>query len=365
MSRPSVVYWNNIPSPYVVERFDALAARGNLTFEAWFNTRREPDRSWEIDETTWRFAYRYIPERSLAGRRLRLPVPELRATRPHLLVSLHASASFALGSMAARALGVRTAFRVLPTYDAWVERSRLKELFKHLLFRTVDGVKVPGPDGAQMAQRYGVPSERIHLVTQSIAVEHYQRALHADPVARTRRREELDLHGSVFVYVGRLWSGKGVDYLLEAYRQVRRERTEVCLLLIGDGVDEAQYRATARDLPGVTFAGFVQHRGMPDWYALGDVLVFPTLGDPHGLVVEEAMVAGRPVICTEAAGDIRRRLPDGQAGYIVPPADAPALAANMLRLAGDETLRARSPRRASVSQLSALMSSGRRISRRS
>ncbi|HSF32804.1 MAG TPA: glycosyltransferase family 4 protein, partial [Candidatus Tectomicrobia bacterium] len=87
------------------------------------------------------------------------------------------------------------------------------------------------------------------------------------------------------------------------------------------------------------FAGFVQPRALPEYYALSDVLVFPTLGDPHGLVVEEAMAAGLPVICTEAAGDIRQRQLEGKTGYIVPPADAGQFAERMLRLANDRELR--------------------------
>jgi hypothetical protein len=56
-------------------------------------------------------------------------------------------------------------------------------------------------------------------------------------------------------------------------------------------------------------------------------------------VIAEALAAGLPVISTEAAGDVRSRLPDGRAGYVVPPADAATLAARMLRLATDPALR--------------------------
>ena len=122
---------------------------------------------------------------------------------------------------------------------------------------------------------------------------------------------------------------------------MREHAPAISLLLVGDGVDEDRYWALARDLPGVRFAGFVQPRDVPAYYALGDVLVFPTLGDPHGLVIAEALAAGLPVICTEAAGDIRRRLPDGRAGYVVPPADAVTLAERMLLLAVDPQLRMR------------------------
>src|ERR687886_423344 len=260
--KPRVVYWQNIPSPYAIGRFNALVDRGNLDFEAWFNAERELNRSW-------------------------------------------------------------------------------KELAKHVLFRAVDGAKVPGPDGAHLARTYGLPRTRVVAVTQSIDVDHYGRARDVDPSLRRQKRAQLGLQGCVFVYVGRLWAGKGLDYLFAAYRSVREQAAAISLLLVGDGVDEDRYRALARDLPGIRFCGFVQPRDLPEYYALGDVVVFPTLGDPHGLVIPEALAAGLPVICTEAAGDIHSRLPDGRAGYVVPSADAVTLADRMLRLAADPALRMR------------------------
>lgn len=339
--KPTVVYWNGTPSPYIEGRFEAVVRRGNLDFQAWFNQRREPDRSWEVREQTWTFPARYVPLRPAFGWRLRLPIPELADVRPDLLVSLYATPSFAAGAVAARGRGIRVAFRVLPTFETWVRRSVWKEALKHALFRMVDGVKVPGPDGAAVARRYGVPADRIHPVTQSVDVAHYARARELDPETRRLRRLEMGLRGCVFLYVGRVWSGKGLDYLFQAYRQVVAEYPEVSLLVVGDGVDEARYRALTANWAGVTFTGFIQARDLPEYYGLADVLVFPTLGDPHGLVVEEGMAAGLPVICTEAAGDIRRRLPDGEAGFVVPPAAAEPLARRMLQLARDQKLRAR------------------------
>ncbi|HSF31085.1 MAG TPA: glycosyltransferase, partial [Candidatus Tectomicrobia bacterium] len=211
-----------------------------------------PIYSWEVNEAEWRFRARYIPTRSILGFRLQLPAAELVDTRPQLIVSLYASASFACGFFAARAVGARTVFRVLPTYDTWFRRSKAKEFLKHFLFRAVDGVKVPGPDGANVARRYGIPDDRIHVVTQSIDVEHYSRALTVDAISRRRQREQLGLRGCVFLYVGRLWSGKGLDYLLQAYRTVNKQQADISMLLVGDGVDVGRYRAMASRLPGVT-----------------------------------------------------------------------------------------------------------------
>jgi glycosyltransferase involved in cell wall biosynthesis len=339
MTKPLVVYWNNQPSPYFVDRLNAVVKRGNLDVEAWFNTVRTAERSWQVDESNWLFRARYIPQRPFLGRKFNLPFAELKATRPQVFISLYDRPQFALGSIAARAGAERTAYRVLPNYDTWSERTWWRELSKHLLFRALDGAKVPGPEGRKLTMKYGLPEDRSYKVQQSIDVEHFAsaRAMPADE--REKRRTALGLSGCVFMYVGRLWSGKGLTYLIEAFRAVQAQQPDVSLLLVGDGVEEAQYRAMVADLPRVAFTGFIQTKEMPQYYALADVMIFPTLGDPHGLVAEEAMAAGLPVICTENAGDIRLRLPDQDAGFIVPPADSATLADRMLRLARDPALR--------------------------
>jgi glycosyltransferase involved in cell wall biosynthesis len=125
---------------------------------------------------------------------------------------------------------------------------------------------------------------------------------------------------------------------------VQRECTEeVSLLLLGDGPEEAQLRRACADrgIENVVFAGFKQKPELPRYYAMADVFVFPTLGDPYGLVVDEAMACGLPVISTSAAGEIRDRIEDGVNGYIVPPEDVVTLSERMLYLAKNSDLRSR------------------------
>lgn len=341
--RVRVAYWVNQPAPYFVGRFNAVADRGTLDFEAWFSETRQPDRSWEVDPSQWRFRARSIPGRRLPltrGRLIRFPLREMRELRPDVLVLEYDRAHFAVTALAATALAGRVCLRVLPNFDAWSRRTWWREAAKALLFRSVDGAKVPGPAGASLAVRYGLPRRRTWTVTQSIDVVHYGSALAVDADERARLRESLHLHGCVFLYIGRLWDGKGVSHLLDAYEIVRAAEPDVSLLLVGDGVDEARYRARAATLPGVAFAGFVQAFDIPRVAAAADVFVFPTLGDPNGLVVEEALASGLPVITTSAAGDIAARVPDPET-TVVPPADPHALADRMVRLARSPAERSR------------------------
>jgi glycosyltransferase involved in cell wall biosynthesis len=186
------------------------------------------------------------------------------------------------------------------------------------------------------------------MVPHGTDVRHFSTGRVAALATRERRRAELGLRGATFLYVGRLWSKKGLDDLLRGFCQLqRRSDQEVSLLLVGDGVDERELRATSATLGlrNVVFAGFKQKPELPAWYALADVFVFPSLGDPYGLVVDEAMACSLPVISTMTTGEIGSRLTDGINGYLVPPRDSSALFRRMAALAGDPGLRSRMGRR--------------------
>jgi glycosyltransferase involved in cell wall biosynthesis len=339
-----VVYWNNIPAPYMVERFNAVARRGNLDFEAWFNVRVGLHRSWAVEESTWEFSYRYLPSVGVGARRLSLPSPLLGHDLPDLLVSLYAEPSFLLGWVIARRRGVKTAFWCEVTFDRWVERRPWKEFAKRRLLPSADAILTAGGDGRSYALRYGVDPERVFILPHAIDVDHFASGCERNGGSRETVRRSLGLRGTTFIYVGRLWRGKGLDYLVDAFAGLEQRLVGgVSLLLVGDGVDEAHYRRLCeeRGLSNVAFAGFVQKDGLPELYAAADAFVFPTLGDPWGLVVDEAAASRLPVISTSAAGEISDRIADGVNGFIVPPADSTALLQAMETFATSPELRTR------------------------
>ncbi len=286
----------------MVERFNAVIRRGNVDLEAWFGARTDPDRSWTIDESTWRFPYRYLPRVGIGRHKLSVPTSAVTARRPDLLVSLYATPSFLVGLRIAWWRGWRTALWVEVTFDSWVRRRRWKEALKRAVFQRVDGIITAGQDGRAFAIRYGVPSARIHIARHVVDVDYFASEAATARPARDAIRSDLGLSGVVFVYVGRLWWGKGTGPLLAAYETLACELpNDTSLLLVGDGPEEARIaRITTSEGLRVKLAGFHQKAELPRLYAAGDVFVFPTLGDPYGLVVDEAMAAGLPVISTTA-----------------------------------------------------------------
>lgn len=149
---------------------------------------------------------------------------------------------------------------------------------------------------------------------------------------------------------------KGVDVLLEAMLHVLAARPDARLLVVGEGPLRPALQARARllGLDGLVRWAGARH-DVPSLLAGADLYVHPTLEDPFPTAVLEAMAAGLPVVATAVDG-IPEMIADGRNGRLVPPADAPALAAALSDLLGDEDARSRlgmDARRTAIERFSA------------
>jgi glycosyltransferase involved in cell wall biosynthesis len=139
------------------------------------------------------------------------------------------------------------------------------------------------------------------------------------------------------LFAGRLVPEKGVFDLLDAYARLESGlRSEVGLVFAGDGVCREELAQRAKGIsPGVVcFPGFAQREDLAGLYALAETLVLPTHTDTWGLVVNEGMACGLPIIVSSVAGCSSDLVEDGWNGYVVPPRDA-----ERLRVAIDVLLR--------------------------
>jgi glycosyltransferase involved in cell wall biosynthesis len=141
-------------------------------------------------------------------------------------------------------------------------------------------------------------------------------------------REKLGLPSRFILFVGRLVPEKGIFDLLEAYAKLERGlRSEVGLVFAGDGISKEELVQQAKRIsPGaICFPGFAQREDLAGLYALAETLVLPTHSDPWGLVVNEAMACGLPIVVSSVAGCSADLVEDGWNGYVVPPRDSEKL----------------------------------------
>jgi glycosyltransferase involved in cell wall biosynthesis len=156
-------------------------------------------------------------------------------------------------------------------------------------------------------------------------------------------RQELGLPGDAQVigFVGRLCEQKGIEHLLAAFARIAARRTDTHLLLVGDGElrDLAIAFARRHDLGGrLHLTGF--RDDVPAVMRSLDVCVLPSLWEGFGIVLIEAMAAGKPCVTTRISS-MPEIVRDGETGRVVPPADADSLAAALLEILDDPALAGR------------------------
>lgn len=157
-------------------------------------------------------------------------------------------------------------------------------------------------------------------------------------------------HGCRILYVGRFETRKGIDVLAKAIPAVLAAQPEARFVLAGDpDVDEdgrgpthrGRIEALVAQHPGrVEMTGVLSRDALVAEYARADVFVAPSRYESFGLIFLEAMMQGVACVGTRAGG-IPEVIEDGVTGLLVPPEDPAALAAALIRLAGDGALRRR------------------------
>ncbi|MBW4648742.1 MAG: glycosyltransferase family 4 protein [Kastovskya adunca ATA6-11-RM4] len=144
----------------------------------------------------------------------------------------------------------------------------------------------------------------------------------------------LELQRPIFLYVGRITPRKGLQPLLEACSLLQAQGyRNYTLLVIGTGEQRQELEAFIRDRElenQVQWLGWVEYGRLGAYFQQADVFVFPTFEDIWGMVALEAMVFGKPVLCSQWAG-AAEMIVEGENGYIFDPYDADKLATVMRR----------------------------------
>ena len=201
------------------------------------------------------------------------------------------------------------------------QRSGRHEPFKRLLLRAIDGFVVPGKAAREYLESLGVPHDRMTTAPNAVDPAIFGGAL------RTRTDGACRV-----IAVARLSPEKGLDVLVEAAAGLPVE-----VVIAGAGPEEARLRSRAG--PNVRFLGNVDRDDLPALYADADIAVVPSRSDTWGMALNEAALAGLPLVSTTAPGGAHDLVEDGLNGFLVPPGDAAALRASIVRLAEDEELR--------------------------
>lgn len=342
---PSFFLHTNIPAPYRQHQFEAISAAfpGSKVF---FSDRMHSDRPWTDEFAHWKVPCRrlkhqiFLPKLGYISLDL---IPEILRQPPG---TIHLVGACGGNVYLLRLLGRIRGGRLVFWNDGGFIESitpRYLHMFTRWLLPAYFAAFTAGVIGRNYCRHLGLVNEQIFNAFLSHDARLYDRLRreHGEEYRR-RIRAELGIADNAFVMinVSRLLDLKRLEDLKDALLILDgRFGTNAHIILIGDGTHRQLLDEMPSALRNIRLHHIpsVAYDDMPAWYAAADLLVFPSEGDIWGLVVNEALSMGVPVICTSRIG-AAELVRDGENGFKVPVRAPAEIATRIWQLYQDRQL---------------------------
>ncbi len=217
-------------------------------------------------------------------------------------------------------------------------RTGWREGLKKVFLGICDGFFCFGSRAAEYLIQLGADPAHILVRNNAVVDNNLLKRIFEQAIpTREARRAALGLSAKNLIYVGRLAEEKNLIQLLNSFAEARRDvlNSGWGLIFLGEGPQKAilQAEVTRLDLGAcVRFLPGCNWTEVPNYLALADALVLPSLSEPWGLVVNEAMACGRPVLVSDRCGCAVDLVQSGQNGYTFSPENPATLTARLTQL---------------------------------
>jgi glycosyltransferase involved in cell wall biosynthesis len=336
MRLPRVLVVSEIPTPYRLPQFELLAVSSAIDLQIVFLASAEPNRPWKLDDQLAGIPHRILrgwaPRLRLSGDTFVYQVnpdifPLLRRERPDVVV-ISGYSVFAEQAAIVWCRATRTPYVLHSESHLGKLRSSWLTGVKRLVLPRIVKHAAAGLAAGTAARRYlcayGLPDDRIRIFPNTIDVERWRdRALEI----RARRDQVIAARGlpeRFQLYAGRLTETKGVLELAEARRALGDAVSP--LIVAGEG----PLAHVLNQTPGTTMLGFQTEGELSELLALADATVVPSRAETWGVVVNEALASGCPVVVSDTVGAVEDLVEDGVTGRVFQ-ASSPASLAKALR----------------------------------
>ena len=338
-----LVIITEIISPYRIPLFNSLAQNPEIDLHVIFLSENDPSlRQWKVYKHEIAFSHQILPSwRRRVGKYNFLLNSKLIQSLSQASPQAILCGGYSYVASWRALLWARS--RNIP-FLLWSESNRydvrrghaLVEMLKKEFLSNCDGFVVPGLCAQEYLRVHDIREDRIFTAPNAVDNDLFSSSALLTRQSATSTRRELDLPDRYFLFVGRLVREKGIFELLRAYAMLADNlRRQVGLVFVGDGPcrSELEEQAHIVTVGAVRFPGFVQREQLPAYYGLAEIFVLPTYTDTWGLVVNEAMACGLPVIVTRVAGCVPDLIRENRNGLLVRPRDVASLQSAMAMLA--------------------------------
>lgn len=324
-----ILFINYIPSPYRIDFFNELSQYCDLTILYYYQyiaerphwTYRESDHGYKHD-----FLFKSESQWEWNGYKKLISY----INNPEYQVIVVGGYARPIEMFAIGWFRLKQRPFVLNTDGGFYQGGRIKLLIKKWLVQSASHYLANGSIAAETLQRYGAIKDKIanYHFTSIFAKE-----VISDPIAEQERlnlRKKLNIptEATVLLTIGRYIPLKGFELVIEALHQLNN--SNICLYMLGEGSMRATYEAMIKQygLQGnVILTGEQSKEQVLEYCRAANMMVLPTLtSDVWGLVVNEAMSCGLPVIASDRVGAAYDMVVEGKTGFRVPVGNAEAIA---------------------------------------
>ncbi|MGV3588292.1 MAG: glycosyltransferase family 4 protein [Adhaeribacter sp.] len=216
-----------------------------------------------------------------------------------------------------------------------------KELIKKNIVSRFSAGLVGGIRHADYLQELGMPKPNIFIGYDVVDNDYFQREADKARSQRTFWQQQKNLPENYFLIVSRFIQKKNLPFVIKAYHDYLKNANEQAwdLYILGDGPLKPQLLQLTKELNlqhKVHFEGFKQYDELPIYFGLARTFVHASTTEQWGLVVNEAMAAGLPVVISERCNCVPELVHTGRNGYVIDPNNQQALTQIMTSLSNGQ-----------------------------
>ncbi len=340
-NKRSVLLIHNFLTPYRVPLFTELAARFDL--EVWILGDVAKIREWSSDAAQDAFKCRFMPHVGIptGSRDYRVvlnytfPVSLARHEHDVIIVCGWDTPASVYAVHYSKLTGKPVVLWAGSTAREPNWRRTMSRPLVGNLVRRADAWLSYGTRSKDYLVSLGANADKVFRAFNTVETTQFANQSSMMEEQRDSFKNQLGITSKYVVfYCGQLIERKGLQDLLPGFAKLVESGVDVTLLVAGSGKCESQFRNQVKGL-GLTnhvmFAGFVERDELPRYYGISDLFTLPSREEVWGLVINEALACGVPVLTTEAVGASADLMEDGVNGYVCPAGNAEALGAALLR----------------------------------
>ena len=336
-----------MPTPYQLDFFDAL--KNYFVLKVIYFTSRENDRQWELNSEGKGY-YVKVLKNSRIAKLIQKKISSFHFSYEIFSVLRRDDADYVLINgtywspnvviALIRSFGnkKRVCFWGEPVFPV---NSKLRAAIKKVLLwpvrKRTHFLLAIGKKAEDCYRFYGY-KKKIYNIPYNINIDFFSPENLDKKILQNLINQYKSAGQTIFLTSGSLIFRKGMDVIIRAF-QLLPEDQKIKLLIIGDGPERENLTAMTTNDDRISFVGFQEKEMIPYWFNLADIFVFASRYDGWGLIINEAVAASLPVICSKEVGAAEDKLINNYSAILVEPDDVSGFAHAMRKLLLDGEFR--------------------------